>query len=294
MSENMAMFRRMKEPICHKGLLFPAYMHRGSLEQLETWQMRPDDILVDGWTRSGNHLCKYILWYVMNNGAPLEDDIFDLIPYVDVSKEVKDGADPFDDQVTNPLIEIDNMDKSKPRMVCSHIPYRLMPYDVKQGKVKVILQLRNIKDATNSNYFLWKDSGMFIDSSYTLDEWIHEQLKGEVPYGSWIEHTKEWWSHRDEIPLLIMQYEDMLDIAKFVDVTLTPDIVSDIAKRVTFSTMKKKPDLFDSVKHLFSTPYLRKGVYGDWKNNFTVAQSDKIDKALQERMKDVDIKFKYE
>ncbi|CAH1801939.1 unnamed protein product [Owenia fusiformis] len=238
----------------------------------------------------------------MNNGAPLEGDILDHIPYVDTSREVLNGADPFEEHGTNPLTEIDKKDKSKPRMVCSHLPYRLMPNDVKQGKIKVILQLRNIKDATNSNYFLWKDSDMLIDSSYTLDEWIHEQLKGEVPFGSWIEHTKEWWSHRDEIPLLIMQYEDMLEdlegavrkIAKFVDVTLTPDIVSDIAKRVTFSAMKKKPDMFDQMKQLFTTPYLRKGVIGDWKNNFTVAQSEKIDKALQERMKDVDIKFKYE
>ncbi|CAH1801723.1 unnamed protein product [Owenia fusiformis] len=265
-----SIYERLKDPFVFKGVIMPAFENKEALEEMEDWKMRPDDILAIGWPRTVIHADK-------------------------------SGIAPTD-QGSNPLTHIDAMDKSKPRMLCGHLPYQYMPKDVKEGKVKVILQLRNFKDATLSHHLVWKGSEVWNSTDYTLGEWLSDQLKGGVPYGDWIDHTVGWLKHKEELNILILQYEDMIEdmvgtvqkMAKFVGKELCPETVSKIAQECTFKAMKKKPDTFEKLD-IVSTPYLRKGIVGDWKNHFTVAQSEEIDDALKERMQGIgDITFKYE
>lgn len=40
--------------------------------------------------------------------------------------------------------------------------------------------------------------------------------------------------------------------------------------------------------------YFLAGIVGDWKNWFTVAENEKMDRWLQDHMKNTDLKFRYE
>ncbi|CAH7397440.1 bile salt sulfotransferase 2 [Phodopus roborovskii] len=187
------------------------------------------------------------------------------------------------------------INKEGPHLISSHLPFHLFPKSFFSSKAKMIYIMRNPRDVLVSGYFFWR-AAKFVKNPESLTTYFDWFLKGNVPYGSWFEHIRGWLSMRESENVLLLSYEDMKKetrrmvekICDFLGKKLEPDELDMVLKYSSFQAMKEnKMSNFrlmpkESVTHDFVL--MRKGVTGDWKNHFTVAQAEAFDKVFQEKM----------
>jgi hypothetical protein len=173
---------------------------------------------------------------------------------------------------------------------------------------KYIYIARNPKDVAVS-YYYHVASLKQLDFDRDWDCFYELFMKDEVPFGSWFNHTLDWWLHKNENNILFMKYEDMkIDlkasvkrIAYFMGYQLDDHKIEQIYEQCTFEAMKSNPlaDPDHVVYHLEkmkedSTPFLRKGIIGDWRNHFTNEQSLRLNEEYMKRMDGSGLEFVYE
>ncbi|XP_049755849.1 sulfotransferase 2A1-like [Elephas maximus indicus] len=201
----------------------------------------------------------------------------------------------------SPWIEITEGHKSvknqkDPRIYSSHLPIQLFPKSFFNSKAKAIYLLRNPRDVITSGYYFFRalkcvKNPEFFEQYY---EWF---LQGDVPYGSWFDHIHGWMSMRGKENFLVISYEELHQdirasierISQFLGKKLSSDELNSVLKNVSFEVMKdNKMSNFslvpDEIMDHSKGKLLRKGITGDWKNHFTVAQSEAFDKIYQEKM----------
>ncbi|XP_031537831.1 sulfotransferase 2A1 [Vicugna pacos] len=189
-------------------------------------------------------------------------------------------------------------DKEGPRLISSHLPIQLFPKSFFSSKAKVIYLIRNPKDTLVSGYFFWR-TATFVKKPESLEQYFEWFMQGNVIYGSWFDHTRGWMSMREKENFLILSYEEMKrdtrstveKICQFLGKKLEPEELDSVLKNSSFQAMKEnKMSNFSLLRGLHLTEnasLLRKGISGDWKNYFTVAQAEAFDKAFQEKLGDL-------
>ncbi|XP_038050930.1 sulfotransferase 1A1-like [Patiria miniata] len=208
-----------------------------------------------------------------------------------------------------------------PRVIMTHLTEELMPSQIYQGKGKVVYVIRNPKDTTVSN---WKFIGpMNFDPKYEKwDDFVRESFSEDMVFGSWFTHVLNFWKkHRHDKNFLFLKYEDMkrdlkgaaIQISDFLGKNLSDEAIERV---VEFSSLKSMKARFNQAKEAKdtkeeapqSTPadkasapsgdgakaatsrkigapsIIRKGIVGDWKTMFTVAQNEQVDALYREKM----------
>ncbi|XP_019861933.1 PREDICTED: sulfotransferase 1C4-like [Amphimedon queenslandica] len=198
---------------------------------------------------------------------------------------------------------------SSPRTLKSHLPYHMMPgRDPANSIAKYIYIARNPKDVAVSYYYHAK---RFTHFDFTGD-WncfFEFFMKGEVPFGLWFDHVLEWWKYKDAENILFLMYEDLKKdlsgsvkaIAQFMGYSLDDAMIEKITRQCTFDSMKDNPlATYDSLPEApevtvsNSTPFIRKGVIGDWKNHFSDEQSARFDAEYTKRLSGSGLVFEFE
>ncbi|KAK7802637.1 hypothetical protein U0070_020088, partial [Myodes glareolus] len=131
--------------------------------------------------------------------------------------------------------------------------------------------------------------------------WLECQYGYELSimiYGSWFEHTRDWLSMRERENFLLLSYEEMKKdtrktiekICDFLGKKLETEELDLVLKHSSFQAMNENNmSNFSLIPQDVVTnglKLLRKGITGDWKNHFTVAQAEVFDKVFQEKMYD--------
>ncbi|PIK58211.1 putative sulfotransferase 1C2A [Apostichopus japonicus] len=144
------------------------------------------------------------------------------------------------------------------------------------------------------------------------DEFLDQFCKGLLPHGDWFEHNIYWWERRNEPNVLFIKYEDMkkdlrasvLQVSQFLAKSLTDEQLDNICENVTFNNMRKNPNVNPDSEGGLGTnwkksnanhlTFLRKGIVGDWKNWFTVTQSEKFDELSRQKLAGTGLSFTFE
>ncbi|XP_053308567.1 sulfotransferase 2B1-like [Spea bombifrons] len=195
---------------------------------------------------------------------------------------------------------------TSPRIISSHLPFHMFAKSFFKSKAKIIYTMRNPKDVFVSNYHYTKIVNYYEDPE-SFQKYLEDFLQGNALYGSWFDHVKGWLQMKDDNRFFFITYEELLQdlrgsvvrICEFLGKELDDEAIDLVVEHSTFKSMKENKmsnwsmipkDVLDHSKGSF----LRKGVSGDWKNHFTVAQSEYFDNIYQEKLKDFDFSFVWE
>ncbi|XP_078489369.1 cytosolic sulfotransferase 3-like [Ciona intestinalis] len=157
------------------------------------------------------------------------------------------------------------------KVLSTHVPAALFNFEkIRSAGAKVIYTIRNPKDQLVSWHKMMANlpmnrEGTDLKHQYPL-EWEKyfdvaisgKQQMTNIEGEYYMEHLLSWYPHRNDENVLFVVFEDL--------------------KKKTLDKMK----------------FFRKGEVGDWKNHFTVAQSEKVDALVEEKLAETDIKFTYE
>ncbi|XP_069830979.1 amine sulfotransferase-like [Dendropsophus ebraccatus] len=274
----------------HKGIYFEVGLTSPEIiDAIEHMEIRDSDVFLVTYPKSGTIWTQQILSLIFNeghrNGTEQVKNI-DRMPWIEYNLE-----------------EIDFNSRPSPRLFTTHLPYYLMPRDLRFRTGKIIYVFRNPKDVLVSLYHFYQLRPN-IKSTINWETFIDLYISGKVGSCSWFDHVRGWYTHKEDFNILFVTYEEMKKdlrsavkkICKFVAINLDEEAIDTVVERATFTNMKHDPvanykflsnDVLDQSKGDF----LRKGIVGDWKNHMTVAQSEMLDKVYKEKMGDLPIKF---
>uniref|UniRef100_A0A8C9VE79 Sulfotransferase n=1 Tax=Scleropages formosus TaxID=113540 RepID=A0A8C9VE79_SCLFO len=128
-----------------------------------------------------------------------------------------------------------------------------------------------------------------------------------VLFGKWTDHVKCWRNLDLGDRILYITYEEMLQdlkgalvrFSRFLNRELTLEALEKVAEHCSFNNMKNNTmsnyslvpeDIMDSSK----SPFLRRGVSGDWKNHFSPEQEAKFSAVIKEEVKGTSFKFPWD
>uniref|UniRef100_A0A673T3A8 Sulfotransferase n=1 Tax=Suricata suricatta TaxID=37032 RepID=A0A673T3A8_SURSU len=193
-----------------------------------------------------------------------------------------------------------------PRLVKTHLPVQLLPSSFWKNNCKMIYMARNAKDVAVSYYYFYQMAKMHPEPG-TWEEFLDKFMTGKVAFGSWYDHVKGWWEKRNDYRIYYLFYEDMKEdpkheiqkLLKFLDKDLPEETVDKILYHSSFDVMKQNPytnytTFLKARMDLSISPFMRKGILGDWKNHFTVAQYERFEKDYEKKMKGSTLSFRSE
>ncbi|XP_076427653.1 3-beta-hydroxysteroid sulfotransferase-like isoform X4 [Peromyscus maniculatus bairdii] len=261
------------------------FLSEESLSFAQNFLVKDDDVIIVSFPRSGTHWMIEMISLIVSKGDPT---------WVQTVKNFarSPGLESKDEQK---LL----LDQAGPRLMSTHLPIQLFPKSYFTSSAKVIYVIRNPRDVVISSYHIINDFNL-LNNQESFDEYLHAFI--QVVFGSWFDHTLGWLTRRDTENFLLMSYEELQrdlrgstqKVCQFLGKYLTPEQLDSAAQNLSFSVMKEN-SMSNSIMlrnpkdgTVSNIPLLRKGICGDWKNLFTVAQSEAFDRVYQEKMSGLD------
>uniref|UniRef100_A0A4W3ITT4 Sulfotransferase n=1 Tax=Callorhinchus milii TaxID=7868 RepID=A0A4W3ITT4_CALMI len=289
MAENITTKTDFQE-FLHNGIRFVSPIH--SVEQLDwanEYKVLQDDVFIITYPKSGTTWMQQVASLILGN-----NDIDSV-----KNKSVYERAPWVEDCLFQRRLD----SQTEPQLLTTHLNYQMSPNALKHNVGKVIYVARNPKDVIVSSYYFHIYS-QFLKTPENFEQFLKQFVEGNVFYGSWFDHIRDWYSNKEEISMLFVTYEEIHrdiragieKIRKFLGKELDGKIIDTIIKYSKFENMRADPatnflslskDLLDHDRGKFQ----RKGIVGDWKYNFLVAQNEWFDSIYQERMADFPVKF---
>lgn len=268
--------------------------HLKVLQEMSDFQSRSDDIYIVAFPKAGTTWVQEIVYLIGTN-----------LNYERAISQLLETRFPYLEHVYPGWKSIDKLPSM--RFIKSHLPYSLLPQDIKDKNCKIIYVARNPKDVLVSYYFFLR---MLTVVSYrgTLAEYFKKFLKNEVFYGPFWNHVLEFWNQRDSENILFVKYEDLHKdligeikrIAAFLDKSITDAQISALVHHVSFEEMAGNVTVnhthFDDLglRHKDESTFYRKGIVGDWKNYFTTEMNETMDAWIRCNTGESDLNFNYE
>ncbi|XP_038066030.1 sulfotransferase 1E1-like [Patiria miniata] len=274
------------------------------LEAFRHFKVRQDDVWMVTFPKAGTTWAQEIISCVMYDGnleeVKTKNTMFRVL-FLEMNL-----PDPIRKAKNFPLIHEIAEEMPSPRVLKTHLPGPFLPPQLWEKKPKIVYVMRNPKDVVVSYFYFLKMMNPTPDSlNESFGEFFDRMLTGSAFYGPWWDHYLYFWEKRKEPNILLLRYEDMKrdlrgnveKISRFLCKNLPAEKLDAITDYCTFANMKKNP--MTNQDYVFAqkdSPYLsmRKGIVGDWKTHFTVAQNEAMDALIKEKLHGTGLTFEYE
>ncbi|XP_077995872.1 sulfotransferase 2A8-like [Glandiceps talaboti] len=294
--------------LLYKGVYLPYFFDEQKLkcDVLSQFSWRENDVVVVGYPKSGTTWLLYLLQNIQDFGLMSlgnntgQEALF--LDWLIVNPDLVSGS--YGQLATE--FQAGRLHIESPRLIRSHLPFTLFPWKQARDKnVKIIYTARNPKDVCVSMYHYYQKFNygkMALEWNKTVEEFI----KGKSVFGPWLHHVTQWKEVGIEDNVLHMTYEDMKEdmsnairkCGNFLQVDLSDQDIQRIKMACSVEGMREsihKCIIVD--KGAFdgdAKQFVRKGIVGDWKNHFKVAQNEMFDKEIVGRLEEAGIFLKYE
>ncbi|XP_062614154.1 sulfotransferase 1B1-like isoform X1 [Saccostrea cucullata] len=264
---------------------------RSHVPEVRQMEVFDDDVFIYAYPKCGTHWVWEMIFMLQRGKAEYD-------------KRPKEVA----------MLEFHSLDKlceeERPRVFNTHLYPNEVPTASLEGKGKALILLRNPKDIAVS-FFNHIEDLKIKTSKMTWEDWMYffNKYGGRI---DWFEYTKEWEneSKKKKRTYLCLYYEQMKknplatvkSVADYLGIPCTDALAEEIVHKCKIENLRvANREKFDHRNQSGPNPEMndpdkmyRKGEVGDWKNWFTVAQSEEFDRVFKTRMADSKFKFTYE
>uniref|UniRef100_A0A667YAY7 Sulfotransferase n=2 Tax=Myripristis murdjan TaxID=586833 RepID=A0A667YAY7_9TELE len=267
-------------------------------DNVQNVKARPDDILIATYPKAGTTWVSQILDLLyFGQTSPERQSSIPIhmrVPFLDLCRPSQPTGKDLVDQLP-----------TSPRLIKSHLPVQFVPKSFWEQNCRIVYVARNAKD-TAVSYFHFGRMNMFQPEPGEWSSFLQHFIQGEVVFGSWYDHVRGWWEKKQtHSKLHYMFYEDLIEdtgreidrLCSFLGLSPSAEERERIRGAVQFDNMKKnKMTNYSTVPSmdLKVSSFIRKGKVGDWKNHFTVAQSEQFDEDYKKKMKNTTLQFRTE
>jgi hypothetical protein len=227
----------------------------GPLAWIRHRGIRPTDVFVASYPRSGNTWLRFMLYEILVGESSSFVNIHQLVP--DIGQQ--DAATPLLAQ--------------KGRLIKTHEPYR-------PEYKKAIYLVRDARDVALSEFAYQKALGVIPDD---FELYLQRFLRGRVnPFGSWVDHVNSWMNAEEEghVEILLARYdklrrdpEDSLAaMMEFLGVSVERQKIQRAIANNSVAKMQDK-EKKNPQKASAKGRFVREGSVGGWSQAFTPAQA---------------------
>jgi hypothetical protein len=232
---------------------------------------REGDVVVSAYFKAGTNWIMHVCHQICHLGAADFDHIQDVIPWPDAA-EPRFWVNVHDDAVRQTPTGL--------RVIKSHLPGSKIPLN---AGAKYIAVTRDPKDCAASAYHFFR-ALVFGATMPPPDVWLAHFRSEHPNFGRWDVFTDEWYRECQNPNVLFLCFEDVkhdsigaiVQIAQFLNVTLSDEQLEKVAKLTTVDAMKAiNHKFYPARQNRFTDPkgkIIRKGGIGDASSLF--AQQD--------------------
>ncbi|XP_055346539.1 sulfotransferase 1B1-like [Paramacrobiotus metropolitanus] len=250
-----------------------------SLPVVERFQANDKDICIASFPKSGTNLMAAIVWMILHDGDPK-------VPHLEYALP---GMPPN-------MLPANTLNKQAgPRVFYTHLGYNALPESIKTH-AKVIYIARNPKDViVSTNYFF--RALKFKQFTGTVQETFQSFMNNVCAFGPYFDHVAGYRRHvSDMANLFFITYEEMVQdveniikrVARFLGKELDNMQISNIMRCCSREQMQNNHTT--NLAHLHQlglmdfnvSPFMRKGIIGDWKNHFSPELNRQVDKWIEQ------------
>jgi hypothetical protein len=240
-------------------------------ESGQRYRAAPGDVFVDSYPKCGTTWTQYIVYLLANGGRPLTpaQRLDSLFPHLEEVGEEAVRALP------------------SPRLIKTHLAYERTPWS---AHAKYVYVVRNPFDCAVSFYHHTRGFPRHYDfAEGSWDTFFECFMRGEVDFGDYFEHLASWWPQRAEQNVLWLTYERMVEapaaatraIAGFLGgpaLELARDArrLDGVVRDSAFDEMRRYQDRWSSARPADMPAFVRRGVVGDWRKQFSVEQARRL------------------
>ena len=260
----------------HDGFRMPMGFPFAGFESGQRYRAAPGDVFVASYPKCGTTWTQYIVYLLENDGRPLPPKQRLEVQFPHLEEVGEEGV-----RALRP-----------PRLIKTHLQRNRTPWS---AQAKYVYVARNPFDCAVSFYHHTRGFVRHYDfAEGAWDTFFECFLRGEVDFGDYFDHLNSWWAQRSEPNVLFLTYERMLAgpaaavraIAEFLG-GRTSELARDarrldgIVNESGFTRMRRDQERWSSARPADMPAFVRKGVVGDWRNEFSAEQARRLaDKCL--------------
>ncbi|KNA22942.1 hypothetical protein SOVF_029240 [Spinacia oleracea] len=275
------------------------------------FRARDSDLIVASFPKTGTTWLKSLLFSVVNrfNHPNNQSPLLTNHPHELVCRLENDiYGNAFDYPRPQHLSQLPS-----PRLFHTHLPYSTLPESIKFSGCRILYIARNPLDTLVSiMYFAMKPLKMLLGDDFQLpsiEDYFEEFCAGRIAHGPFFEHVVEYWKQSLEHPnkVLFLKYEDLKEdptlelkrVAEFVGMPFSPGeesegVIKELEEMCSINNLKgleaNKSGVINKIYDKKS--YFRKGEVGDWTHYITPAMAERMNKLMEEKLKDTGLSFR--